>query len=272
MRDLTGRAPSPDGFEAVTWFLSQVAGALTAAELERARAVMHRTQRRMGELFTRCDVLVTPTLAHPPARVGELGLKSYERARRPAPTRPVRRPTPPPPPPVVETPPPVVEAPPPPVVEAPPPPPAVEAPLPPAPPPTPPRPRPVWLDAQVGVRLFGRHLVYTDDVFQQLRPYSLVLAPAAAASFEVYPGALFSRGPASWFGLVAGGDLAPVVSSRDAQGRTYDTRAYGFTVGAGLRGGTCARAGLGSRDASSSAARADTPWARSGARDIGLGL
>lgn len=79
-RDLTGRAPSPDGFEAVTWFLSQVAGALTAAELERARAVMHRTQRRIGELFTRCDVLVTPTLAHPPARVGELGLKSYERA------------------------------------------------------------------------------------------------------------------------------------------------------------------------------------------------
>ena len=47
--------------------------------------------------------------------------------------------------------------------------------------------------------------------------------------------ALVSRGPASWFGLVAGGDLAPVVSSRDAQGRTYDTRAYGFTVGARMR-------------------------------------
>lgn len=78
-QDLTGRAPRPEGFEAVTWFLSQVAGALSAAELEHARAVMHRTQRSVGVFFDRYDVLVTPTLAHPPSRVGELALKAHER-------------------------------------------------------------------------------------------------------------------------------------------------------------------------------------------------
>lgn len=33
----------------------------------------------MGAFFERYDVLVTPTLAHPPARVGELALKPAER-------------------------------------------------------------------------------------------------------------------------------------------------------------------------------------------------
>ncbi len=78
-RALTGRPPRAEDFEASTWFLGQVARALTAAELERARTVIAQTTRRVGAFFERYDVLVTPTLAHPPARVGELALKPAER-------------------------------------------------------------------------------------------------------------------------------------------------------------------------------------------------
>lgn len=77
---LTGRAPTPEGFEAPTWFLAQVGHALSAAELEHARAIVARTQRSLGAFFETCDVLVTPTLAHPPSRVGELAPKPHERA------------------------------------------------------------------------------------------------------------------------------------------------------------------------------------------------
>ena len=78
-RALTGRAPRAEDFEAPTWFLGQIARALTAAELERARAVIAQTTRAVGAFFERYDVLVTPTLAHPPARVGELALSPAER-------------------------------------------------------------------------------------------------------------------------------------------------------------------------------------------------
>jgi hypothetical protein len=78
-------------------------------------------------------------------------------------------------------------------------------------------------------------LFFTDDVFQQLRPYSLPLAPAVSGALEFYPGALVSSGVASWFGIVARGDLGIALSSTDAQGRAYTTTAYAFMVGARMR-------------------------------------
>jgi amidase len=92
---LTGRRPSPELFEPPTWLLWQVGNALSAVELEEARNKIGRAARAVGQLFESIDVLVTPTLAHPPARVGELGLKPHERVglaalRRAAP-RPVLR-------------------------------------------------------------------------------------------------------------------------------------------------------------------------------------
>lgn len=77
---LAGRAPAPGDFEPVTWFLAQVGHALRASELERARTVIAQTQRRVGGLMETLDVLVTPTLAHPPSRVGELAPKPWELA------------------------------------------------------------------------------------------------------------------------------------------------------------------------------------------------
>ncbi len=140
-------------------------------------------------------------------------------------------PTPEPPPaPVVETPqaqPPVIEAP-----QAPP-----ERPVDPVrsePPPAPVR-RPVVLDAQLGVRVFGRNNWFTDDLFQRLRPYSVMGVPSLSAAVEFYPAALFTSGVASWFGVVLAADFAPYLSSADAEGRTYPTTVYGFTAGARAR-------------------------------------
>lgn len=73
------REVGPDDFEATTWFLAQVGGALSALDLERARATVALVQRSIGELFEAIDVLSTPTLAYPPAKVGELAPKPAER-------------------------------------------------------------------------------------------------------------------------------------------------------------------------------------------------
>lgn len=79
-RDLTGREPVSELFEAPTWFLAQAGRALSAVELERARADVHAATRRVAHAFTRVDLVLTPTLAHPPVHVGELAPKAWERA------------------------------------------------------------------------------------------------------------------------------------------------------------------------------------------------
>jgi hypothetical protein len=93
------------------------------------------------------------------------------------------------------------------------------------------RPRPAALDARLGFAVVGRSFWYTDDLFMQLRPYSLAIAPAINAAVEWYPGAHFSRGVASMFGLVADGQFTLLFGSSDSQGRTYPTLAYNFNAG-----------------------------------------
>jgi hypothetical protein len=93
------------------------------------------------------------------------------------------------------------------------------------------RPGPAALDARLGFAAVGRSFWYTDDLFMQLRPYSLAIAPAINAAVEWYPGAHFSRGVASMFGLVADGQFTLLFGSSDSQGRTYPTLAYNFNAG-----------------------------------------
>jgi hypothetical protein len=95
------------------------------------------------------------------------------------------------------------------------------------------RPRPAAIDLRIGFGVVGRSFWYTDDLFMVLRPYYLPIAPAVNASVEWYPGAHFSRGVASMFGLVAEGGYTLVFSSPDAQRRNYPTTA--FNAAAGLR-------------------------------------
>ncbi len=77
---LTGRRPNPSMFEASTWFLRQVGLTMSAVELQDARDAIQDASRKLGMFFERYDLLVLPTLAYPPARIGELIPKVSERA------------------------------------------------------------------------------------------------------------------------------------------------------------------------------------------------
>lgn len=77
---LTGRPARPEDFEGATWFLAQVGRSLTAFDLEDARVTFQLATRKIAAATARYDVLLTSTLAHPPAKVGELTTKAWERA------------------------------------------------------------------------------------------------------------------------------------------------------------------------------------------------
>lgn len=108
---------------------------------------------------------------------------------------------------------------------------------PPADPPAPPPqgPGPAAIDASLGARWYGRFFAYNQDVFGELRNYDLAAAPALSATVEWYPGAHFSRGPASWFGVIAQGAYVVGVSSRDSRDTVYGTTALWFDVGLRVR-------------------------------------
>ena len=75
-----GRKLSPDLFEPGTWFLAQVGRAFTAGELAMAEHEMHLAGRAIARWFGPWDALLTPTMAHPPPRVGELQPRWFELA------------------------------------------------------------------------------------------------------------------------------------------------------------------------------------------------
>ena len=88
----TGKTPHARDFEPATWFLRQVGRAMGGVDLQHARDAVQLAGRQMGAFHQRYDVLVSPTLAHPPVRLGELGLKPADRfglaALRALPLRP----------------------------------------------------------------------------------------------------------------------------------------------------------------------------------------
>jgi amidase len=75
------RTPTPDQFEPATWFLGQVGNAFTAPELAAAVHIVHSTGRTVANWFNsgKVDLLLTPTLAAPPVRIGELEPKPAEK-------------------------------------------------------------------------------------------------------------------------------------------------------------------------------------------------
>lgn len=75
-----GRKPHPRYFEPVTWFLYQLGRLLSASELQQARDAAQAAGRSLAGFFRRYDLFVTPTLAYPPVRLGELALKPVEAA------------------------------------------------------------------------------------------------------------------------------------------------------------------------------------------------
>lgn len=77
---LVGRAPTPAEFEPTTWLLATIGRKLPAMELQHSRDACHAASRTMGRFFQDYDLFLDGTLAFPPIKVGELALKSYERA------------------------------------------------------------------------------------------------------------------------------------------------------------------------------------------------
>ena len=76
---LLGRRSRSSDWEPVTWFLKQLGGKLPAQQLQEARDAALEASRAMGAFHQTTDLLLTPTLAHPPVRLGQLALKSHER-------------------------------------------------------------------------------------------------------------------------------------------------------------------------------------------------
>jgi amidase len=67
---LTGRQPSPDQFELLTWALYQQGRQITAPAYLMAQTALQRISRQIGRFMLGCDVWLTPTLAEPPVPLG----------------------------------------------------------------------------------------------------------------------------------------------------------------------------------------------------------
>jgi len=73
------RAPKSDDVERTTWALGLIGTAYSAAEYATSVRLLQVASRTVGEFFTRHDLLVTPTLAMPPFRIGALQPAWHER-------------------------------------------------------------------------------------------------------------------------------------------------------------------------------------------------
>jgi amidase len=75
----TGRKPSLALLETETWALAAGGRVLRAVDLDLAKREMARVGRAMAAFFEGYDVLVTPTMAHPPVPIGALASTPLER-------------------------------------------------------------------------------------------------------------------------------------------------------------------------------------------------
>ncbi|QDQ29112.1 amidase [Chitinimonas arctica] len=69
---LLGRQLRRDDVELETWVMSRLGNALSAADFSSAKRGWNQLGREMGRFHQQYDLLLTPTLATPPVRIGEL--------------------------------------------------------------------------------------------------------------------------------------------------------------------------------------------------------
>lgn len=72
MQASTGKKLHLDHFELTTWLLAVIGRKLSAAELAAEVGFMHSESRRVQTAWRDHDVIITPTLARPPVKIGEL--------------------------------------------------------------------------------------------------------------------------------------------------------------------------------------------------------
>jgi amidase/6-aminohexanoate-cyclic-dimer hydrolase len=71
-----GRPITPDEVEPVVWGALQVGRSCTGPDYLRALHALHALGRRMAAFHQRFDLLLTPTLAEPPARIGRFAMSN----------------------------------------------------------------------------------------------------------------------------------------------------------------------------------------------------
>lgn len=77
-----GRAARPDELERATWAFAEMGRTkVTGADYARAIIIIHALGRRLGNFMERYDVMLTPTLAKPPVRLGEIDMMDMDQDR-----------------------------------------------------------------------------------------------------------------------------------------------------------------------------------------------
>ena len=75
-----GRTPGPADVEYTTWALNLLGASLSAGTFVKAERYLRSASRSVGDFFETIDVLVTPTMAMPPFKIGALQPLPHERA------------------------------------------------------------------------------------------------------------------------------------------------------------------------------------------------
>jgi Asp-tRNA(Asn)/Glu-tRNA(Gln) amidotransferase A subunit family amidase len=71
-----GRQPSPEEFEKITWMFFESGAKASAADYARAVLAIHRTGRQVARWFENYDIVLSPTLAELPAKIGVLDMNT----------------------------------------------------------------------------------------------------------------------------------------------------------------------------------------------------
>ena len=79
--DFLGRKATKADVELNTWFLAKLGEAYSAADYAYEKNNWNVLTRKMGDLHQKYDVLLTPTMARPPLKIGELQNSTAENAQ-----------------------------------------------------------------------------------------------------------------------------------------------------------------------------------------------
>jgi amidase len=77
---LLGRKAKPSDVESITWTLGLLGRTFSAGHIVKAKREWERATRIMGRFHEAYDIFLTPTLAYPPVKIGELDPKPIELA------------------------------------------------------------------------------------------------------------------------------------------------------------------------------------------------
>jgi amidase len=79
MKVVLGRKAKPSDLETLTWTMGLLGRTLSAGDFAKAKREWGVAGRAMGRFHEKYDLYMTPTLAYPPVRIGELQPKPFER-------------------------------------------------------------------------------------------------------------------------------------------------------------------------------------------------